>query len=129
MEVSNLLKEAKTYEEAKQIIKDSTKGELNQKYMNLLKLKSGLVTGIGTGVAVAIGALTNNYEILVGLVPGAVVLGFSYLIPLMARKKEINNIQNEKFFEGKTEYDVMKMANTYVKKFNEYKSQKHERNY
>ena len=104
----------KNIEEAKEIARISTNCALNTRFLNKYKRKAAIIALVGIAAGVITGIITGDFIMLFGISANMLLIAFSALFPYYGRKKVIKSIQNGKFFERHTEYEIMKYARLFV---------------
>ena len=107
------------YEEAKQIIINSTTDEISEHNKRAYKLRGIFVSAVGVAATLGLSAVTREPAVL-ALLPGAGLLGLSSLLSLYGYNKAVGHIQDGSYFEVRSEEEVMESARKYVDTYNDY---------
>ncbi len=114
-----------TYEEAKKIIREcNSDEEYNAKYLNAKKLKAGFIAAAGVGVAATVGLVTGDFSNTTTMLPAVGVVGLTSLLPYFGLKMQMKKVDNGKFFDDKSEEEIMEIANAYVISHNAFEASK-----
>ena len=113
-----MLEKPENYEEAKKILVDSATDDFNARYKKAFKLRAGLVTAIGLGVAATAGLVTQNPTWTTSMLPAVGVISLTGVMPLITFNKRLKSYKNGKYFEKNSEQRVMEVASTYVDEYN-----------
>ncbi len=115
-----------TYEEAKKIIKTCNRDKAyNARFLKRKILAAVLITALCAAVAVAVGAVTGDFTNTLMILPAAAVIGLTSFLPWLGLKMQIRNVENDRFFRGKSEQEIMALAEAYVQSYNEYEAERH----
>ncbi len=113
----------KDYEEAKIILKNSVNDDLIKRNRKINIIRSSLIAALSFGASAALGKFTvpTNFYLTLPIAATASLVGF---YPLIAEHKIDKQIKSGKYFEGKTEEEIITSATRYVDEYNKYEMQK-----
>lgn len=115
-----MLEKPETYEEAKIIIKNSTTSEMAELNKKLLKIRAGFITAIGLTAATAAGIVVNDPLVTIGLMPIFGTISISSIVQYLHYLRNQQKINDDTFFDDKSEEEIMKMAEEYVESYNKF---------
>lgn len=115
-----MLEKPETYEEAKIIIKNSTTSEMAELNKKLLKIRAGFITAIGLTAATATGIVVNDPLVTIGLMPIFGTISISSIVQYLHYLRNQQKINDDTFFDDKSEEEIMKMAEEYVESYNKF---------
>lgn len=110
----------KDYEEARKVLVESTKDEMNKRTYRMLTVKSLLVSILGTGAIAALSTALGFGAPIEVFLPLAGFIEFEELIPIIQKKIQDGKIRNGKYFENKRKEEIMGLASDYAKIFNKF---------
>ncbi len=117
------MKKAETYEEAKIIIKNSTREEITQHNKRVFKLRTGLITLLGIAGAISAGIMTEDPSVTTGLLPIFGLISLNSIKTYLLYLRNLRKVDDETFYKDKSEEEVIRMANEYVDEYNNFMSQ------
>lgn len=115
-----MLEKPETYEEAKIIIKNSTTSEMAELNKKLLKIRAGFITAIGLTAATAAEIVVNDPLVTIGFMPIFGTISLTSIVQYLHYLRNQQKINDDTFFDGKSEEEIMKMAEEYVEAYNEF---------
>ncbi len=120
-----MLKKPETCKEAVSIIQvcNSDK-EYKKPFFRSLLIKAGCITLALFVIAFIIGAVSRDYTNTLLILPMVCVIGLISLFPYWGLKRTTAQIRNGRFFAGKTESEIMALAERYVDSYNRYLEKK-----
>lgn len=117
-----MLEKPKDFEEAKVLIKSSTTSDYNTAFLNAVKFKAGLVAAVGVGVSFIAGIVTKEPSVTLAILPNVGIFTLTALTPYFKRKSVIKDINNGDLFINVPKSEIMRLANLYVKEYNEFEA-------
>ena len=119
-----MLESPKNYEEAKVIIKNSVGDNYQKHFMRKAALRTAFVSLASFGAAVAVGLISKNQTAALYMLPGSALISLTTLVPFILQHRTNKRIESGKYFENKTEQEIMNIARTYVSDYNNYERSK-----
>ena len=115
-----MLEKPETYEEAKIIIKNSTTSEMAELNKKLLKIRAGFITAIGLTAATAAEIVVNDPLVTIGFMPIFGTISLTSIVQYLHYLRNQQKINDDTFFDDKSEEEIMKMAEEYVESYNKF---------
>ena len=114
-----------TYEEAKRIIKLCNRDkEYNARFLKRKIIAAVLITAAGVAVAAVVGAMTGDYTNTAMMLPSVGVVGLVSFLPYLGLKRTMREVETETFFRGRSEQEIMELAEAYVLSYNQFEAGK-----
>ena len=122
-----MINKPENYEEAVKIIKDSVDNDLDKKNVKTIKYRAIFATAGCVGLAGILGLVVHNPIATIALLPASGLVGLATLFPAFLHKKTYKDIESGKYFENKSEQEVIDIAQKYTDEKNEFDSYNHKR--
>ncbi len=114
----------KDYEEAKMIIKNSTTDDYAKSNNKKNLLRAGIISSLCFASAAAVGLFTGKTNLMIPSMIIAGSLSLTTLFPIISNKSIKNEIDSGRYFEGKSESDIMRIASNYVTEYNSFEKKR-----
>ena len=119
-----MIKQARNYEEAKIIIQNSVNDDFNQKLNKAAKFRAIFGSIVGVGAIVATGIVSQNPVLTGIMVPICGMTNLPFMVPYFAQKTTKKSVESGEYFRGKSEEELVDIANKYANQYNEYEARR-----
>lgn len=120
-----MLEKVNRFEEAKKVLVDGTYSDYYQHLIKVQKLRAGFIATIGAAVGLVTGLITKSPTIGIGLAACGGILSLTSLFPVLGLKMTRNDIRNGKYFDNKSDYEIIDTANQFIDESNKYDNKRH----
>jgi hypothetical protein len=119
-----MIKHTDDYQEAKIIIKNSVNDEFNQKLNKAAKLRALFTSVVGVSAVVATGIVSQDPVITGAMVPVCGMISLPFMLPFFAQKATKKSVESGKYFDDKSQSDIINTANEYADQYNEWEAKR-----
>lgn len=115
-----MLKKPKNYEEAKLILKNSATDDYQKKILKVTRLRTIIMSALAAAGLTTLQISFNNPALTAVCVPAAILSLLPHMIPYFLQKKLIRELKSGRFFEDRTDDEIIKIAEDYTDSYNQF---------
>ena len=119
-----MIKRPRTFEEAKVVIQNSYNDDYHNRKLRNMKLRAAFVGAIGMGAAIALGASAGAPAAGLYFAPAVALIDSPFLAVIFSHKSTMKKVENGEYFKGKSEQEIIQIAQEYADEVNEYEAKK-----